>query len=66
MAAPQSTLGENVAYSVTGNKLTITIDLTHRGQESASGKSVRVATTGGNQKVPGTTVTIGINAYEKR
>lgn len=60
-----ATLGENVEYKVTGNKVTITIDLDHRGPASASGKTVRVATTSGNQKIPGSEVILGLNAYVK-
>ena len=56
---------ENVEFKVTGSKLVITIDLKHRGDLSASGKTVRVASTLGNVKVPETDVTVGINAYVK-
>ena len=47
-------------------KLTIVIDLTQRGGLTATGKSISVATTSGNQQVEGTNVLIGINAYVKR
>ena len=58
-------MGENVEVKVAGGKATITIDLNHRGGTSASGKTVRVATTGGNQRIPGTDVILGLNAYVK-
>lgn len=64
-AGSTSNLGENVSVTVTGDKAVITIDLAHRGPQSASGKSVRVASTGGNQRIPGTDVTLGLNAYVK-
>lgn len=56
-------VGENVSYSVSGDELTIKIDLSHRGGLSASGKTKRVATTNGNKQVDGTEVIVGINAY---
>jgi hypothetical protein len=56
---------KNVKISVSSDKktATITIDLTKRLGPSASGKKMMVGTTGGNQVIPGTDVTIGINAY---
>ena len=59
-------LGENIAINVTGNIATITIDLAHRGKPSSSGKSIIVASTGGNQAIPGTDVILGLNAYVKK
>ena len=62
---------ENVEFAIKSGKLVITIDLKHRGSLSASGKTVRVASTLGNVKVPGSEevagseVTVGINAYVK-
>jgi hypothetical protein len=56
---------QNVDIKVTGDKAVITIDLKKRLGPSASGKTVIVATTSGNQKIDGTDVTIGINAYVK-
>lgn len=58
-------LGDNVKYIVEGDTLTLRIDLAHRGGRSASGKTIRVASTEGNVKVPNTEVIIGINAYTK-
>ncbi len=55
-------LGENVKIAVEGNELTIKIDLSHRGGISASGKTLRVASTNGNKDV-GDGVFLGINAY---
>ena len=57
------TMGENVTYSVQGDKLVIEIDLSHRGGVSKSGKTIRVASTEGNGKIAGTDVTLGLNAY---
>lgn len=65
MAAPQKTeLGENVSYTVANGKLTIEIDLSHRGGLSASGKTILVASTRGNKPIEGTDVILGVNAYE--
>lgn len=65
MAAQTHSMGENVSVRVDGSKATITLDLDHRGSQSASGKTVRVASTNGNQKIPGTDITLGLNAYVK-
>ena len=43
---------ENVTTKVNGNQLTITIDLTHKGNPSKSGKTTRVASTEGFVPVP--------------
>jgi hypothetical protein len=57
---------ENVKLSVNGTTLTIEVDLAHRGEKSASGKTLRVASTCGNIEVPGfPTIKLGINAYTK-
>ncbi len=58
-------IGTNISIEVKGNKAIITIDLTHRGNLSSSGKSVIVASTGGNVPIPGTSVILGLNAYVK-
>lgn len=56
----------NIDYKVTGSKLVITIDISKRLGESKSGKSEVVATSEGNQKIDGTDVVIGLNAYVKK
>ena len=57
---------KNVDLKVTGNKLVITVDLSKTQGTSASGKSEIIATTGGNQDVPGQAgVKIGLNIYKK-
>ena len=58
---------ENVQMTVKGKTLTITIDLEHRGEKSASGKTIRIASTCGNVPVPGTDTgaIIGLNVYCK-
>jgi hypothetical protein len=51
---------------LTGNTLTITVDLSKDFGKSASGKSVIIATTEGNVTVPETDdVKIGLNIYKK-
>jgi len=59
------TIGTNINIEVKDNKAVITIDLAHRGGLSSSGKSVIVASTGGNVPIPGTSVILGLNAYIK-
>lgn len=56
---------ENIKTEVNGNTLTITIDLSKRGGVSASGKTIRVASTLGNKPIEGTEVVLGLNAYVK-
>jgi len=60
------TLGKNLNASVEGSKLTIVIDLAKELGESKTGKSILVATTNGNQKIAGSNVAIGINAYKSK
>jgi len=55
----------NVALAVKDNVLTITIDLSKQFGISKSGKSIIIATTSGNVKVPSTDVVLGLNAYKK-
>lgn len=68
MAGQSYEFGENVKATVLNNSsgpktLTLVIDLTHSGGPSASGKTIRVASTEGNVQVPGTGVTLGLNVY---
>jgi len=59
-------LGTNIAAEVKDNKLTLVIDLEHRGGRSKSGKTTLVATSHGNIEVPNSDgVKIGINAFVK-
>lgn len=58
---------DNVKLTVKGNVLHIEIDLKKRGKESASGKSVSVASTRGNVAVPGhEDIKLGLNVYESK
>ena len=55
---------ENVQFQVQGNHLVITVDLGQELGVSSSGKSVIIATTGGNVAVPGwEAVKVGLNVY---
>ena len=55
---------ENIEMKQEGNILTIKIDTSKRFGKSTSGKSVVVATTGGNIAVPGNeSIKLGINCY---
>ncbi len=61
------TVGANVKLREEGDKLTIVVDLSERLGESASGKSVRVASTGGNISLPRhPAVKLGLNLYVKK
>ena len=59
---------ENIKMSVEKDILTIKIDLSKKQGESKSGKSIVIATTGGNVKLdkPHEDVQIGINCYTKK
>ena len=55
---------QNVEFEVEGDQLVIRIDLSQELGESSSGKSVIIATTGGNVAVPGReAVKVGLNVY---
>lgn len=58
---------KNITMTTNGNILTITIDLNQSFGMSASGKSVIIASTEGNQSVPGAPdgTAIGLNVYTK-
>jgi hypothetical protein len=57
---------DNVKFIRNGNKLTIEVDLSKKGTTSASGKSKVVASTHGNQPLPGDGDFIcGLNIYTK-
>ena len=57
---------KNIEMSPEGNILTIKIDLSQRFGKSSSGKSTIVASTEGNQSVPGhEEIKIGLNVYTK-
>jgi hypothetical protein len=56
---------DNVKLETKNNILTITIDLTRSSGRSKSGKTEVIATTRGNQPVPGAEgVKIGLNIYK--
>lgn len=58
---------KNVEMSVDGNILTIKVDLTKEFGPSSSGKTIIVASTEGNQSVPGKeAIKIGLNVYKKK
>ena len=59
-------LMKNIEMSTEGNILTIKVDLSQRFGKSSSGKSTIVASTEGNQSVPGKEeIKIGLNVYTK-
>ena len=55
---------KNVAMEIDGDVLIVRINLKERHGRSKSGKTEIVASTGGNVTIKGTTIKIGINAYE--
>jgi hypothetical protein len=55
---------ENVKFTRSGNKLTIEVDLSHRGELSSTGKTKRVASTEGNVPCPDSPeIKIGLNIF---
>jgi len=56
---------KNVEMAVTDNILTLTIDLSKELGPSKSGKTIIIASTGGNQLVLGREEKIGLNVYKK-
>lgn len=59
---------ENVKFTVAGDKLTIEVDLKHRGGQSSTGKTTRVASTEGNVPIPGypdAALKVGLNIFTK-
>jgi len=57
---------KNVDMKVEGNILTIKVDLSKEFGLSGSGKSIVLASSEGNQTVPGTDgIKIGLNVYRK-
>jgi len=58
---------KNVEMSIDGNILTIKVDLTKDFGPSASGKTIIIASSEGNQSIPGKeAVKIGLNVYKKK
>jgi hypothetical protein len=57
---------KNVEYSVNGDTLTITVDLTKEFGPSASGKTVIIATTEGNVRLVDRDEFMGLNVYRKK
>lgn len=56
---------ENMEMRINDNVLTITVDLTKDLGLSKSGKSRKIASSGGNVKIPETDAVIGLNVYRK-
>jgi hypothetical protein len=58
---------KNVEISVEGNILTIKVDLSKEFGPSTSGKTIIIASSEGNQSIPGKeAVKIGLNVYRKK
>ncbi|MDR1535356.1 MAG: hypothetical protein LBU64_09710 [Planctomycetota bacterium] len=56
---------KNVEMSVDGDTLIIKVDLTKEFGASSSGKTIIIASTEGNQSVPGRNEKVGVNVYRK-
>lgn len=57
---------KNIEMITEGNILTIKVDISQRFGKSSSGKSTIIASTEGNQSVPGNEeIKIGLNVYTK-
>jgi len=57
---------ENIELQIKDDKLIITIDLTKKGEESKSGKSIVVASTRGNKRIKEyekKNIMLGLNCY---
>jgi hypothetical protein len=57
---------KNVAMSVAGDVLTITVDLTKEFGPSSSGKTTIIASTEGNVTIPDREEKVGLNVYRKK
>ena len=57
---------KNVEFSVTGNILTVKVDMTKEFGPSSSGKTIIIASTEGNFHLPGRTEVVGLNVYRKK
>jgi len=57
---------KNMEMEIKGEKLIITVDLSKRFGKSSSGKSIIIASSEGNQALPGAEeIKIGLNVYTK-
>jgi hypothetical protein len=57
---------KNMEIKVEGDELVITVDLSKRFGKSSSGKSIIIASSEGNQALPGAEeIKIGLNIYTK-
>lgn len=55
----------NVEISVSGDILTLRVDLTKEFGPSSSGKTIIIASTDGNQTIPDRDERVGLNVYKK-
>ena len=55
---------KNCEMTVEGNILTIKVDMSKDFGPSSSGKTVIIASSEGNQTIPGTEAKIGLNIYK--
>jgi len=62
-ASAGKVVGRNVAVSIDGDILTLKVDLSEKTEPSGSGKTMIVATTGGNKAVDDRW-RVGLNVYE--
>jgi hypothetical protein len=56
---------KNVDMSIKDNILTVKVDLAKEFGHSASGKTIIIASTEGNQRIEGSNAVMGLNVYKK-
>ncbi|MDD3158256.1 hypothetical protein [Anaeromusa sp.] len=57
---------KNMHMKISGDSLTITVDLSQAYGKSGSGKNIIIASSEGNQSIPGKEeIKIGLNIYKK-
>ncbi len=63
---PAASIGKNISMERDGDMLTIRVDLSKTVGTSSSGKSIIIASSEGNQTIPGTDAKIGLNIYRSK
>jgi len=56
---------ENIEQTITGDILTLKIDLSKRLGKSKSEKTIRIASSEGNKRIKDTEIFFGLNVYTK-
>lgn len=56
---------ENIKQTLNGNILTLEVDISQKQGLSKSGKTIRIASSEGNKRIPNTEIFFGLNVYTK-